>query len=460
MVQALDHVEAVDVMVPDAIEPNSGKTMRSMSFPRKRLLAAICSVCVGSASAAQLDFYAGYQAEQSSNILLVHTNPQSEVIQSVSTGLSYLENTPTLNARANLGVAFRDYRNDVLADDTETTLDLLGEAYAVPRILSWVLADTYRAVSMNPLLADTPVNREKTNLLLTGPNYRMYPTGVDTVTLEARYGNFWTETTDVDNERYAAAARWAHRLSPITTLQLNHETLRVAFDRESLNADYDRYDTFLRFSYMSITEVTLDAGTTRLDRHSYDEVVTGALYRAEIARQFSSVSRATLSWERDFSDTALDLAPAGATSELADPAGGTGVSSTDVVRRNRASAFFSYRGGIFPWSARAFKRESDYLVELTDTTERGWVFDVEHALSNHARLQASYARSTTEFTVLGREDEDLHWGVGATYLLNRNLELRADYRRNERESTSPGFSFEENRMLVSIFYRSRPTQAW
>jgi hypothetical protein len=79
--------------------------------------------------------------------------------------------------------------------------------------------------------------------------------------------------------------------------------------------------------------------------------------------------------------------------------------------------------------------------------------DVTHELLRNLLLNANTRFERDDFEGTGRTDHTWSAGAGATYLVNRNLSLDADYRYTNRSSDSPNARYDRNLVLVGFTLR-------
>lgn len=412
--------------------------------------------------ASQFDYSLGYRAEYSDNVTRVpdEREGQSELINAAIAGFSFLENTGMFNARVIGSAAYSHYLNRTFENQTTFSLSSYGEAFFVERTLSWVAADGFRKLQIDPLLPDTPANRQDSNTWATGPNVYLRLGAVDTASFEGRYGRSWVDDLDIDNERYSYAARWAHRVSARSTLSLNYEHLDVDFENDALNVDMARQNYFFRANiHDARNDLTLDIGRTRIDREGYPPNRNWLIHLVASMQPDASSSFGA-HYRREYSDTGGELLPAATSSQ---PAPGAGMPSlaADVVASEPfyvedADLFYARRVATFPWTARAFHRDIDYEISPNDRQETGLLLDARYLYSSTITFQVLTAYTILSYDQTMREDRDGNMGVTITYRMTPNLQVALDLRRHGRRSTAPDQGFTDDRIALSLMYGSRP----
>jgi len=412
--------------------------------------------------ASQFDYNLAYRAEYSDNVARIPDDRegQSDLIHTVSTGFSYLQNTNTINARVVGNVAYDHYSQNTFENRTNYSLDAYGEAFIVQQTLSWVAADGYHMLQVDPLSPDIPTNREKSNAWATGPNAYLRFGTVDTVTLEGRYGRSWVENLDLDNDRYAFAARWAHRMSARSTLSLNYEYLDVDYENDDLNTDSLKYNYFLRTSIRDTrNELTVDLGRTRIEREGV-EPYSDWLIRLTTSMQPTTASTAGFRYRQEYSDTGGELLGSATPTT---PSMGSGMPSlgADVVvgepfYTEEAILFYTSRGNVFPWTALLTYRDINYLTLPEDRLEKGVLVNVRYIYSSTVSFQLLSTYEILAYDQLMREDRDSNVGITLIYRMTPNLQAGLDIRRFGRRSTESDLDFTDDRFALTFMYGSRP----
>jgi uncharacterized protein (PEP-CTERM system associated) len=101
-----------------------------------------------------------------------------------------------------------------------------------------------------------------------------------------------------------------------------------------------------------------------------------------------------------------------------------------------------------------FALERDIAETIVENTagilETGGSVEVDHELLRNLLLNARLAARDDDFKGTSRNDDYLRFGLGAKYLMNRNLYLTMGYDYLDRDSNAAGEDFTDNRFLVGI----------
>lgn len=408
----------------------------------------------GNTLAAEFSYGVAATTERSSNIRRAPDVEQEEAIDSLLAHARYRDILPTLRSEVSVSSERRNYRRDVFQDETLFHLDGTVVWLPTPQF-SWTVADSFRNVPVSQALPDTPANREDTNMFLTGPGYEWRITPADHLLVEARYGRFDAEQSNIDNDRQSGALRWRHRHSSLSEQSLNFEHLQVDFDDSAANTNYRRQDLFYRGRFRpSRNELTMDLGYTNIDRDRQSKL-DGSLFRLTAAREITSTRRMGVQMSSQYSDTAIDLSPSGITTTPG-PGGAaeatTEALSGDVFYTKRAEVFVTSTGGSLPWSIATHAADIDYEESTSDVKERGGNVMLSYARTPNLGFNVYTRYTRSEYPILDRIDRDTTKGAGINIRLTRTLLLLVDGQRVERRSSDPLQSFVDDRILIRLAY--------
>ncbi len=440
--------------------------IRPLSVPNRLFLAIAVSVGGWSngLEAAQFDYQLGYRGEYSDNVTRIPNEREgrSELINTATTAFSFLENTSTLIARVLGSAAYNHYYNNSYENYTALSLDAYAEVYMAERTLSWVAADGFRRLQIDPLSPDIPTNRQNSNAWATGPNIYLRPSSVDTITFEARYGRSWVDTLEIDNDRQSYAARWGHRTSNRTTWFLNYEYTELDFENDTLNTDLSKHSYFLRADiHDARTRFTADLGRTRIDREGFESAAEW-LARVSLSMSVGGLADAGLHYRREYADTGGELLPSaqptpspatGAGSAM--PTLGVDVVTSEPYYLEQADLFYMSRGTTLPWAGQLFYRDTDYPVSPLDRTEKGASVNLEYRYSSSSSIRIHSMYNILDYAQLMREDRESTIGVSLVYRMTPNLQTSVGFNRFGRNSTAPNQDYTDNRAALTFTYGSR-----
>lgn len=424
------------------------------------LLGALVAAVTPVTHAAQAAYGLGYISEYTTNVERSPTDPKSDWINAIIGGLAYEENTADLAARVVGQVEYRSYAENTFPDDLLGALEASALWTLSPQRLTWTVEDAFHMVTLDPTSPTTPANLAGANVFNTGPDVYLHFGSVHTLSLGARYGNFYVGDSDINNNRYTGSISWFYQLSPRTIWSLNLEHLRVAFDNEILNENFKRDDAYARLLIRQArSEFTVDAGRTHIERDRSPEL-RGFLGRLTWRRELTSESSFGLAASSGYQDAGAGLlglitgptAPAVA----ALPAVGTDVVTSDLYYSRQADVFYTRRGSRFSGTVRVIARDLDFEQTQQDREEAGGNLEIGYLPSATTSTTFFGDYLKIEYRQIVREDEDIHYGVRLAYLVARNLSIGLEGRRIERVSTDPASEFTDKRALLTVLYSTAP----
>jgi hypothetical protein len=427
--------------------------------------------------AAQLDLGAGYRVERSDNITRVHDPALriSDVTNSVIAQMLLTENSGTIVARIAANASYDHYLHESFENQTSSTLDAYGEGYLVERLFSWVVADGFRQLLVDPLESNTPTNRTNSNAWETGPNLYFRFGAVDTLKLEARYGRTRIDDPELNYQRNSYASRWLHRASPRTVFSLNYEWLNLNYDLIDASygvsepyPDINRHRAYLRFDYREAGSImNANIGWTHIEQQG-GQAEGLPLYQLSVTRQTGTSSSYGIRFRSEYSDVGGELLPAVPAGEPSADAAGIPVPTAGTVSQGPFALkhfefFYLQTGVMFPTTLQLFYRDTEYLYESeNDREEIGATVSVMYAISPSLSFQILGSYQTAEYfqqvlpaTDIVRKDHDSHVGAVLTYRLTPRLRAGLEARRYARRSSWEESGYIDDRFALTLTYQTR-----
>lgn len=430
------------------------RTHRSRSLGLR--VVALMAMCFAeTVGALETNYTLGYAIEHSDNINLSPENREKEWISVPAVGVALREDTGALESRLSARAQYRDYLRDTFAD--ETRFDLNGAAVwrPLPEKFTWTAEDFFTQTTINPLEPETPQNRQNTNVFTTGPDVFFHFGAVDTLQLGARYSDNRFETSELNNTRSSASARWLHRTSATTTLSLNYEAQAVNFQDEISSQNFDRNDAFVGYNTRLARNVVLiNLGKSVIHRENAEDV-DGGLARVSWTRELTSTSTFSLAASSELSDIAQDILAA--RDRVVEGEVVREFPSADVFVTRSGSATYTRRRTYGADSVSVFGIKKEYEREVqNDEKSRGVDLRFGYDFSEHVsgNLGARYAK--TDFPGVDREDTRKSVSLGVSYRVSRPIVAGFQIGKTVQDSTDPGQEYEEVRAIASIVYSSNP----
>ena len=419
-----------------------------------------------STRATQAPFVYGIDAgiEETDNVTLVESNKVSQTIAVVDADFDLKETTRLLDATAKGDFSYLDYLQNAYGSEFLGRFDGMLRAALIPERLSWTVQDDFGQSTIDPFQETTPTNLENINYFATGPdlNLNLGPTAFFNAT--ARYARVQYQTSPFDSNRLQESLAFGLNLSSRSSVSLNGDNERVMFSNTVLNEDYNRSNVFLRYALQGArTEVTVDGGVTRTNTDG--DSTTGGLARAVVTRKLSSAATLSLTAGHVVTDAGSNFSSlqSGAVGVIgAAPAPQTGGTYTD----NYGSAEWRYIRGRTTLAVSGRYEKDSYSDDAPlDNKRYGGEFKVTRQLSRDFEAdligrfyKTDFPQQTIETVVVGSPNYDdeliaasLAWHFG------RGLEIRLRAEHDARVTTGNDAGYKDNRGLLTIGYRPRPT---
>lgn len=430
------------------------------------LLAILLLMLHRIAAAADFNYALEYDLEHSDNVgLTVDDSRESAIINTALLGANYEQTGRSWDVLARGTGAYRRYSRDIGSssdsDNDENIYD--GQArmqwHISPHFFSWMVEDYLRHTTINALATESPTNRQQSNMLMTGPNWYIRPSSVDTFTLTARHGKQEFSEAGADNERRWATTNWEHRISAVMSAAAQYEIQYVRYQDDDTSPDYDRRDAHAQLlTHAGVNQWHLDYGKTRIERID-DEPIEDDRWSASWRRLFGYESSMSVSFRKGYSDAGM-IAIAAGVEALANaiPAGGLDVVVGDLI--DERSARFDYQRrqatGNLQWYLYDVEREFEQNAQLNERSRGiGGLYDL--ALSDLWNMQIRADHNRTEYTTVSRQDKEEELMLRFTRLISPNTSFAVSYSFRDSRSNDAEFEFKENRVMFLIRYQRATT---
>lgn len=425
-----------------------------------------CRACIGAgialvlllhgaaARAAEFGWSVGGAVEYSDNPARVSEEEMEETSQATFGTLSLRKHSSSVKADLKGSFEHNEYVSDVVSDHTEFMLDGTLEWDMVDDTLTWFVRDTYRQIPRDTRAVVTPESEQDANAFVTGPDITWQLSDAMYTRLSPRYGHFWFEDTDEDHTRHRVVATLGRRVSPVTDVSVNVGGERVHFTQETATQrDYTRRDAYLGYRRrLPHGELEASLGHARIQRDVLDDLDVD-LFGLRAVTAVSARVRVGMDLSTGTTDLGEKLLI-----EPDDPLGTNpfAISVTgEVGRERRAALFTEYRSGPLTTSVMAGAGEEDYDTDALDRDTVGGSLRIEYELNPLTSVSFMARRLRSEFPELDGRDRDRATGIGLTRRLGRSLELRVAAEHQERRSTLPESSYEENLARLELRYVGR-----
>lgn len=405
---------------------------------------------------AQFDYTLSFGVEHNDNIrLAAEGDEESQTSLRPSLGFSFDRAGAVLQANVYGIIDHRNYLGDERSDQTRGHLLGTVNWMMVPNRLTWSFSDALNVRPINELQADTPDNRQQTNVFATGPTLFFDLGRSARGQAELRYIDSYAEETGrFNSQRVSAALRGIKELSETSSASINLQGQRVEFDDSDAlppitqSPDYDRYDAYLGYS-RTLTNVDLDlaAGYSQLRFEDVDDDHGGPLFRADLGWRASARSTLNLALAYQYTDAAGSMLNA---------VGTIGVPTTDIdtgdasvtsqpFRERRADLGYSFAGDRWGFNVTPYYRELEYInsPEL-DREGSGIRASVSRALRARLNWTLYAAAENLDYQTIDRSIEHRSYGTTLGYQMTQRVSWHFSLRHVERDSSPFGIAAEQN----------------
>lgn len=343
----------------------------------------------------------------------------------------YIENTPAYRASVRGSVDAQVYP-DATATTYQPRADINTAAILSPERLEWVLIDRLESIRRDPLEADLPSNKERANVMITGPNWFMRLSKVDRLVLEGRYEQTNFETQTVNNSiRYGYATRWLHAFSPTKEFGLNYEQRRI-----QAAENYTRHDGYLSYERTSPKNTfRWNLGSTWIDREPGADI-TGDSYRLEWVHRSNPRNSWMLRADHRLSEIgdAIILPE-----ESADPLTRDG----GIFQEDSGTFSYSYTYADKTISLRAYQRRREYMFLPIKEKTDGVMFNYDQRFRVNGRVRVYLTYNDTYYSDTASNDLERALGIEYGRDITREFGWRVGFGFRDRASPLPGRSFDE-----------------
>lgn len=373
----------------------------------------------------------------------------------VQTGLllDYKEQTRRFDASVDANAAYEHYSDNTFDDDVIGGVAGALEFRVAPERFNWIVQENFGQITTDPFAADTPDNRENVNFFTTGPDLTFRFGNALSLLLGGRYSISSYEESELDGDRYSETLALIRRLSSASALSLNATADQIKFDNTAVNENYDRYLGFLRYDNKgSRTALAVDLGYTAIDNG--EETSDGVLARVSLVRRVSASSTLAFGAATQFSD-ASDLFRDSQNQQGVELSGESVVGSSDPFESRLVSLNWNFERNRTSFGVGVQYSEEDYEnIATNDRTLTTYNVSFGRKLSPTVavRLLGTYERE--HFERVDFDDDELRANASISKNLGRTLQVRLQYSLNDRDSSSVGTKYKENR--VSLFVSWSP----
>jgi len=421
------------------------------------LTTVLLVLCASSTSAAELEYVLDLGFERTDNVTLSSTDRISQDIARAGLGFNLSEQGASLQASIAGHIDARAYLDNAFSDTLDGVLSGRVNWVAVPQRLSFTIEDHLGLQSIDTFAAETPNNRQQTNVLSLGPTLFFDLSRNLRGEAELRYVDSDAEVTEEFNsQRLGLAMRAVRELSPISRVSINVHGQQVDFEADEIARDYDRFDAFARYAReLARFDLAFDAGYSRLAYADSQDRRSSPLLRADLGWRPSERSRFGIALSQQFSDAAIDAMRGVDTSQGVPGAElvGNMVVTSSAFKQRRLALDYAYTGDRATFTIAPYVDKIDYVdSDGFDQRNYGARAGMIWRLSSNLSLDLSAIHQTIDYDQLVREDETRQLGASLRRQWSSHWSSRIEWANYRRESTIAGLDAEQNTVFLSLTY--------
>ena len=394
-------------------------------------------------------YYIETGAIRTDNAQRLFNNPVDDNIAYAELGTNLAVDRRRLDASLSANGRFNTYLDDSFSDEFLFNGSGNLNFTFVPDVFEWSASTVYSQALLNVLVANTPDNREDVNVFTTGPRLTLPVARATAVQLSAQYSDRYFEIRETDNSDILYSGALVQTLSSGARLSLELSTQETEFDAEGLR-EFERRNAALRFASETVrTGINVAVGTNEIEIGG--ETQSTPSIDVELSRRTSPRTTLTLGYNQQFADGSRSFQALLEAPELGSPVNDVfliGVpNETRILRLGSSTEYQRTTIGLSVFN------EDVSSVTLSDQSREtlGASFSVcrQIAYAGYATLAVSY----TERDFVSVSD-DTTWvaGFNISNRVTRNVTVSLGLQHQTRDADIPTFSFDENRISLSIRY--------
>ncbi len=402
------------------------------------------------ASALTIEPGIGAGIQYTDNAALATDNEEDDWIVVGYVGANLQQTSGPVTGSASTSLTHQNYTNSTFGNQNFFNLNATAGWEMIRNQVNWLAVNKFSQRKEESIDPETPDNSQDTNVFSVGPNITLPISGLQTLTVNPLYSNFWYEDSDTDNQQYSLALNWTYQFKPQLSAGLSGSVRKTDYDDEDLNPNFVTtgiHGVLSGQRARSSYNVTLGATFVNRDRVENQNGMSGDL-NWQIDLTGSSSARVYLG--SDLTDTS-----ASALNSQIDPGRGDSDNeqiSGDVIRNNVMRTEYQRRDSTLNTSAWIELRDIEYKETPDDREVQSGGITLAY---NVTALFSSgvYGRYTrTKETDNDRTDKEYVVGGDIGYRLSRKLRSVFDLRYRTKDSTDDVDEYDEISGFFSLVY--------
>ena len=251
-----------------------------------------------------------------------------------------------------------------------------------------------------------------------------------------------------------------------------HETNVFSFYEHDLKPF--AFKTGIRFSQKDFDDVASSTGIINNDDRDRDRITGELQINYEFFPNYSAFIRGAINkrnYDNLSDDLLLDRSSSGYEINIGSQIYGSGVLYGDFFIGFKEQDYDDLRlktingisgGGSLTWlpsGLTTVNLSSSRLIHETTVDTASGIFetkaklDIDHELLRNLLLNLNVSFSHEDYVGIGREDKYFDVGIGANYLMNRNVNFALQYNFSNRSSSNSGSDFDRNILSLGVKFQ-------
>ena len=348
---------------------------------------------------------------------------------------------------ANYSAIHSEYKNNLIQNDNEVTgsSDLLWRI--IDDRLVWNVDHYISEVLSNNSRANTPDNRERRQILTTGPTFRTHLSAVDDLTFLAQHtqlnqGDAVNETalqrSNIDSNRIEGTIIWSHDLSETSALEIGVTSSETEFDNNS--PDFEYQQSFIGYrAQLASGDYSIRLGANQAERSDSGKAEKGAYIAIEFNREIKGDNIA-INIVRQLTDSSIGLDNDVTNNNTND------FDTINIVERTHFDINYTLQNVcrgcvaniIYSFDQEDFQNDISLSVLDMDNKDNRMSTILDYRINSRLSSRTTASYLITRFSDLSRRDRVIELETSLNWQLSRKLGLRTYLAYNNRDTNQRG----------------------
>lgn len=410
-----------------------------------------------------LDWAVGLGYEHTDNINRSGLNPTKQDILQPTVNFTYNQRGSTLQAQVVGVIQYVDYLQNFFGNEFRGQLSGTMNWVIAPQRLNFVAQDYSSVEPVSIRASDAPSNRQQVNVLVAGPTLTFRMGDALRGEADLRYVNTTaSKTKEFNSQRGMGALSAIRDLSDTSTLAFTGQAVHVDFSNVDplVNPSrYDQYNAFIQYqSRQRYVDLDFSVGGSSIAFGQGAGSHSSALMRASISWRITPRNTLEIGALNQLADSTTDLVQSPSignidVNNLSIQVGRTAISP--VVYRDRGvNLNYHFQGQ--RWGLTL----TPYYTQLRQINGNGLsrngygaIAGVTYLIDPLATLGFNAGSQSTRYLSDHSHDRDTIYSLEYLRQQSPHWSWRVAFSHTARNSTRPGFDYNENQIFLILYYR-------